>query len=195
MSKGAATRQAMIEAAATAFEAQGYHGSGLNGLLDAAGAPRGSMYFHFPGGKEELAAAAVAAGAGVVDALIGELLASIEDPAEAVDHLVEVLSERLAESDFRKGCPVATVALETAAVSDRLHDACSTAYRNWQATLEQRLIDNGVDADTAADTAVTVLALIEGALLLSRAHRSTEPLDRVRRRIPALLRLPTPPGT
>jgi len=78
---------------------------------------------------------------------------------------------------------VATVALETAAGSDPLQEACAEIYTSWEAVLRAQLADRQ-DAD---DLAVTILALIEGALLLARAHRSRRPLDSVARQIGTLL--------
>ncbi|MEV4899507.1 TetR family transcriptional regulator C-terminal domain-containing protein, partial [Nonomuraea sp. NPDC055795] len=94
------------------------------------------------------------------------------------------LGDRLEESGWSKGCPVATVALETAATSDPLQQVCSQVYRSWEAALRARLQDRP-DAD---DLALTVLALVEGALLLARTHRDREPLNRVSRQIALLLR-------
>ena len=61
--RGDETRTKLVEAAATLFEERGYHAAGVKAILERAGAPRGSFYFHFPGGKEELAIAAIEAGA------------------------------------------------------------------------------------------------------------------------------------
>jgi TetR/AcrR family transcriptional repressor of lmrAB and yxaGH operons len=181
--KGAETRDRLLDATQELVEGTGYFGTGLNQVIAASGAPRGSLYFHFPGGKDQLVAESVRrAGLAIGDAM-GSLAGSSPSAAEFVDAVLRHLGDRLEESGWRKGCPVATVALETAAASDPLQEACSEVYRSWEAALHAQLADRR-EAD---DLAVTILALIEGALLLARAHRSRKPLDAVARQIGALL--------
>ncbi|MFD8976409.1 MULTISPECIES: TetR/AcrR family transcriptional regulator [Streptomyces] len=184
--KGAETRDRLLDATQELVETAGYFGTGLNQVIAVSGAPRGSLYFHFPGGKDQLVGESVRrAGRAIGDAL-GEPAGTDAPPAELaefVEGVLRHLGDRLAESGWRKGCPVATVALETAAVNDPLQEACSEVYSSWEAALRARLASRP-DAD---DLAVTVLALVEGALLLARAHRSRDPLERVARRIHTLL--------
>ncbi|MQY04905.1 TetR/AcrR family transcriptional regulator [Actinomadura macrotermitis] len=179
--KGAETRDRLLDATQELIESGGYYGAGLNQVIAASGAPRGSLYFHFPGGKDELVGASLRrAGQEIAATLDGPAAPSA---AELVEAILRALGARMEESDWRKGCPIATVALEMAAGNDPLQKACSEIYTSWEEALRARLADRP-DAD---DLAVTILALIEGALLLARAHRSREPLTRVTRQITALL--------
>ncbi len=172
-----------MDATQELIEVGGYSGAGLNQVVAASGAPRGSLYFHFPEGKDQLVGASIRrAGLAIGDGMEG-LAESSGSAAEFAQAVLRHLGDRLEESGWRKGCPVATVALEMAATSDPLQEACSEVYSRWEAALRARL-DGRADAD---DLAVTVLALIEGALLLAKAHRSREPLTRVGRQITALL--------
>ncbi|MCX5389977.1 TetR/AcrR family transcriptional regulator [Streptomyces sp. NBC_00094] len=181
--KGAETRDRLLDATQELVETAGYFGTGLNQVIAVSGAPRGSLYFHFPGGKDQLVGESVRrAGQAIGDTLGGAADTDLS-PAEFVEEVLRHLGDRLAESGWRKGCPVATVALETAAVNDPLQEVCSEVYSSWEAALRERLASHP-DAD---DLAVTVLALVEGALLLARAHRSRDPLERVARRIHTLL--------
>jgi TetR/AcrR family transcriptional regulator, lmrAB and yxaGH operons repressor len=181
--KGAETRDRLLDATQELIETGGYFGAGLNQVVTVSGAPRGSLYFHFPGGKDQLVGESVRrAGRAIADTLEGPVEHG-PPVAEFVAGVLRQLGDRLAESGWRKGCPVATVALETAATSDALQEACSEVYTSWEAALRERL-EGRPDAD---DLAVTILALIEGALLLARTHRSREPLDRVTRQVTALL--------
>ncbi|MFI7275269.1 TetR/AcrR family transcriptional regulator [Streptomyces sp. NPDC049879] len=181
--KGAETRDRLLDATRELVEAGGYSAAGLNQVIAASGAPRGSLYFHFPGGKDQLVAESVRrAGQAVGDALAG-LAERDGSAAEFTGAALRLLGDRLEESGWRRGCPVATVALETAATNDPLQQACSEVYASWERVLRDRLADRP-DAD---DLAVTVLALVEGALLLARTHRSRAPLDSVARRIGVLL--------
>ncbi|WP_405148853.1 TetR/AcrR family transcriptional regulator [Sphaerisporangium sp. NBC_01403] len=182
--KGAETRDRLLDATQELVETGGYFGAGLNQVIAVSGAPRGSLYFHFPGGKDQLVGESVRrAGRAIGDALEG-LADSSPSVAEFVEGVLRHLGDRLEGSGWRKGCPVATVALEMAATSDPLQEACSEVYTSWERALRARL-DGHPDAD---DLSVTILALVEGALLLARAHRSREPLSRVARQITALLR-------
>ena len=181
--KGAETRDRLLDAAQELVEARGYFGTGLNQVIAVGGAPRGSLYFHFPGGKDQLVAESVRRAGRTIGDAMGGLAESSASVAELVDGVLRYLGDRLEESGWHKGCPVATVALETAASNDPLQEACTEIYTSWEAALRAQLADRQ-DAD---DLAVTILALIEGALLLARAHRSRRPLDSVARQIGALL--------
>ncbi|MFD1939906.1 TetR/AcrR family transcriptional regulator [Nonomuraea mangrovi] len=182
--KGAETRTRLLDATQELIEGGGYFGAGLNQVIAASGAPRGSLYFHFPGGKEQLVGESVRRAGQEIGAAMAELAGAGSSAEEFVAGVLDWLGERLEESGWRKGCPVATVALEMAATSDPLQEVCSEVYTGWEAALRELLGDRP-DAD---DLAVTILALVEGALLLARAHRDREPLRRVRRRIAVLLR-------
>ncbi|MFI7443117.1 TetR/AcrR family transcriptional regulator [Nonomuraea indica] len=181
--KGSETRDRLLDATQELIETGGYLGAGLNQVVAASGAPRGSLYFHFPDGKDQLVGESVRRAGRVIGGAMDDLAGSSSSVTEFVEGVLRYLGDRLEESGWRKGCPVATVALEMAATSDPLQQACSQVYTDWEAALRTRL-EGRPDAD---DLAVTILALVEGALLLARTHRSREPLSRVSRRIAALL--------
>ncbi|GAA4603605.1 TetR/AcrR family transcriptional regulator [Actinoallomurus liliacearum] len=185
--KGDETRARMIEATRTLTEAKGYHGTGLNEVLALSGAPRGSLYHHFPGGKDQLVGEALTGAGREVDGLLADLAEEAADVPALVHALLDALAERMTASGFAKGCPVATVALEVASSNDALQQITAEVYGGWQRRLADRLHADGREAAEADDVATTVLALIEGALVLARAQRSREPIDRVRRRIAAVL--------
>lgn len=168
----------MIETAATLLHRQGYASTGLNQILEESKAPKGSLYFHFPNGKEELVTEALTLSAGSLTELLDRVLEMAPSAAVALDQIVAYFAGQLESSHYTKGCPIATVALEQAATSDPLHRTCSAAYTRWQALIAKRLERDGVAAERADALANFFLATIEGALLLCRAHRSTEPLRR-----------------
>ncbi|GAA3382294.1 TetR/AcrR family transcriptional regulator [Cryptosporangium minutisporangium] len=185
--KGRETRTRLVSTARTLIEAQGYFGTGLNQILAESGAPRGSLYFHFPGGKDQLVAAALSDAGDEVAALIRELEANAPTALALAQQLIDVFAERMHASGYTKGCPLATVALEVAASNDALQSVCAEAYLGWQQLLASRLIAEGSDPAKAEDLASSVLALVEGALLLGRARRSVQPLEQVRRVVETLL--------
>ncbi|WP_336083550.1 TetR/AcrR family transcriptional regulator [Nocardia sp. SSK8] len=170
--KGAETRCKLIKATRSLIESHGYFGTGLNQIVRTSGAPRGSLYFHFPGGKDELVAAAVA-DSGIE---IAEMIRTTEasDARDLARQVITFLGDRLEASDWTVGCPVAAVALDTASTNDAVQQACSATYRLWEDALRERLIGFGHPEPERVSTAA--LALIEGGLVLARAHRSRRPL-------------------
>src|SRR5947208_2244152 len=168
------TRERTLRTAANLFRAQGYHGTGLNQVLAEGGLPKGSLYFHFPGGKEQLAAEAVALAGTELCAMVRALLDAAPDVASGIDAVVGALAADLEQSDYTNGCPIATVAYDTTD-NDLIRTACASAFQSWQEVLEQFCAKHGVPVELAS----TALAAVEGGLLLARNQRDTAPLRRV----------------
>ncbi|MBA3809468.1 MAG: TetR/AcrR family transcriptional regulator [Solirubrobacterales bacterium] len=184
---GAASRERFIATTARLLQRQGYAATGLSEIVAASGAPKGSLYFHFPGGKEELAAAAIAsAGAQLRDA-IATVFASADDVAAAIAGLIDALAAGLAASDYRGGCPIATVALERAGDSPLLRERTAQAFDSWLDAIAARLRAGGLSRARAERRALLVLSAIEGALILARAGRDPGPLQAVREELAELL--------
>ena len=173
------TRQRMLDTAAELFQTQGYHATGLTQLTTAGGAPKGSLYFHFPGGKEQLAAEAVRLSGERTGELLREVLAAAPDPATGSGRVVDVLANLLTESGFQRGCPLATVALDAAGESEPIREACEAGYASWHEGLAGYLTRQGLPAERADGLATVVLAAIEGGLLLARTRRDVAPLRAV----------------
>jgi TetR/AcrR family transcriptional repressor of lmrAB and yxaGH operons len=181
------SREKLVETTAALLQKQGYFATGLNEIVKESGAPKGSLYFHFPGGKEELAAEGLAMNAAGMRAQLSAVLEGTTDLGRALEVAVDVLAIQLEQSKFQEGCPIATVALEAAATSDRIHEVVKEAYESWEAIIESKLLAGGVPAKQAKDASVMVLAAIEGGLLLSRAYRNTAPLRAVQRMLAQLV--------
>ncbi|MFD6950890.1 TetR family transcriptional regulator [Nocardiopsis sp. TSRI0078] len=184
-SKGEATRSRLIIGARELIETHGYSGTGLNQVLAVSGAPRGSLYFHFPGGKDELVAAAIEESGAEVGALIEEAADRAPDARGAVLGLLDAFAARLEESDFTRGCPLAATALDSAAADDTVRESCRRVYTSWQRALARLLAAEG--RATAEADAWSVLSLVEGALLLSRSTRTLAPLHHAREAVTRLL--------
>jgi AcrR family transcriptional regulator len=172
------TRQRMIESAARLFQRHGYHGVSWRGLVDAAGTPWGSISHHFPGGKEELGVAAIELGSDFLASVIERCFADADAPDTAVRQWFRTTADFVRASEFRAGCPVAIVALETAPDSEALTAASRAAFERWEGLVAEKLAATGVRRGRAREVAGLVLTLLEGALLLARVHASTAPLDR-----------------
>ncbi|MFC3960993.1 TetR/AcrR family transcriptional regulator [Nocardia jiangsuensis] len=182
-SKGAETRQRMVAATLASIERRGYYGAGLNQILADSGTPRGSLYFHFPGGKDELVAEAVRRAAAVVESVLADVDPS--DPVGAVAAVLGAFGDRLEESGWECGCPIAAVALEVSGTHDPIQRACAEVFARWTESIRLGLVAAG--RDDADDLASALLALIEGALLLAQAQRSRVPLERALRTARVLL--------
>ncbi|MFJ1705530.1 TetR/AcrR family transcriptional regulator [Kitasatospora sp. NPDC088346] len=186
--KGEETRARLVRATRVLIEAQGYAGTGLNQILAESGAPRGSLYFHFPAGKDQLVGQALAEAGREVGVLIDSMCGGELTAVEVVRGLLELFGERMERSGYSQGCPLATVALEVAAGNEALRRICADAYGGWQRALADRLAHEGRDRAAAEASAEAALALIEGALLLARVQRSRIPLDRAARTAELVLR-------
>ncbi len=176
----------MLETATRLLRVQGYNGTGLNQIIKESGTPKGSLYHHFPGGKEQLAAEAIDAGAQMMAARIQEAFDRTSNPRDAAEWILEVSASELEETDFQCGCPVATVALEVATSDSLVRQACERAFVSAQSVLEKNLRESGLSEHSASEMAEFIITVYEGALLLSRSRRETSPLRNLRRSIPML---------
>jgi TetR/AcrR family transcriptional repressor of lmrAB and yxaGH operons len=177
----------MVHTAARLFQRDGYHATSWRTLVHEAGTPWGSIHHHFPGGKDELGVAAVETGSDGVLALIDHCFAGQPDAGRAVGRWFELSGRLLVESGYSSGCPVATVALETAASPGALQEATRAAFAAWEKRLALHLREAGADRARAADAALSVLTLLEGALLLSRTRGSLIPMRTASRHARAIV--------
>ncbi len=187
MRKGELTRAHMIEAATRLIEEQGYAATGLKQILSESDAPKGSFYFHFPGGKEELGAHVVEAYAEDFAQRLDAIFLMTDDPLAAATASLDFLGAQLVESDYASGCPVLAIAFEMANRSDPLRDATRAAFELWTHRMADRLVAAGHAPDAARSKARMLLCAIEGAIVLSRAYRDPAPFDDVKAQLPALL--------
>jgi TetR/AcrR family transcriptional regulator, lmrAB and yxaGH operons repressor len=177
----------MVAAAGRLLRRNGYAATGWRAIVEEAGTPWGSAYHHFPGGKEQLAAEAVELGASEVAAALRIALDPAQPVALGVRRWFDLAARNLRRSDFHDGCPVATVALETAPASAALTAACASALAEWEQHLAVAFQQSGVTRKRAHELATLVLANLEGALLLARVQRTTKPLRLAAEHITAVL--------
>jgi TetR/AcrR family transcriptional repressor of lmrAB and yxaGH operons len=180
------SRQRLIDTTARLLWRQGLRATGMDQIVRESKAPRGSVYFHFPGGKEQLAVEALRAAGAVMTANITEALDQ-RDAVTAIRTFVGVYAKEMRDSDFHHGCPVATVALEAATTSPAIRDVCASVFGEWEDLLARRLERDGVARKEARRFAVVSLSLLEGAMILCRARRTTAPLRDVAEHLAASL--------
>ena len=177
----------MLEATTRLLRVQGYHGTGLNQILKESNTPKGSLYYHFPGGKEQLASEAIGAAAQMMAGRIQEAFHHATSAQEAVEMILEFSATELEETDFQCGCPIATVALEVATTDGAVRQACHHAFLGFQSVMEKNLRESGIDEQRAHELAEFMITVYEGALLLSRARREVSPLRNLRSLIPLVI--------
>lgn len=173
------TRDNIIETTCTLLESQGYHATGLNQIIAESGSPKGSLYYYFPEGKEELTEAAIARSGRIVEHNIRSSMASVRDPAEAIASFIHIIARGVETSKFSVGGPLTTVALETINSSERLNLACRQAYSWILAAFNEKLIEGGFSSERAASLATFIVSAIEGSIILSRTNHSGNALRQV----------------
>ena len=174
------TRDRLIRSTTRLLRKQGYAATGLNEIMAEADAPKGSMYFHFPGGKTELAAAAVDRFAERSTTRMRQYLDGHDTVADAVAELFDDYVSHLERTAFSEGCAVANVALDAASNHPLLAEATGRAMHQWVDVLAEALEAEGRPADRAHGLATLVIACIEGTVVLSRGEQSSEPISTTR---------------
>ncbi len=181
------SRTRMVQSAAMLLRERGLSGTSFRDVIEHSGAPRGSIYHHFPEGKRQLVREAVEMSGGWV----GDAIASLEetgDPVETLHAFLGVWAEILRASDFRAGCPVVAVSVEANDDEPEVTEAAAQAFRRWTRELADGLHGAGMEEERARRLATLTVAAIEGAVVLCRAERSTAPLDDVGAELEASLR-------
>jgi AcrR family transcriptional regulator len=172
----ATTRERIVESSAELFRRQGYAATGVKQIVTAAQAPFGSMYHHFPGGKEQLGAEAVRTSGALYELLIPAVFDPAPDLVSAVRAFFAGAAEHLRETDYEDACPIATVALEVSSSSETMRQACADVFDSWIVAGMPRFTAAGLDEATARRLVIGMISALEGAFVLARATRSTEAL-------------------
>ncbi|MCV7076186.1 TetR/AcrR family transcriptional regulator [Mycobacterium szulgai] len=188
-------RERMVISAALLIRERGAHATAISDVLEHSGAPRGSAYHYFPGGRSQLLAEAVD--------LAGEHVAAIIEQAAGSLELLDILHEKyrkqLQDSDFRAGCPIAAVSVEAGEPADRermapVVERAAAVFDRWCELLAQRFVADGIAPDQAGELAVLATSTLEGALILARVRRDLSPLDAMHNQLRNLLLAQLPEG-
>lgn len=182
------SRTAIIDTAAVLFRRDGYDATSWRQIIRNSGAPSGSIAYLFPDGKEQMATAVVTQVAATTRSQLSALLDIDADPATALQQWIQASARILEASGFVDGCPIATIALEMGHRSEPIGQAVAGGYHSWLEIIADFL--QPTQGERAPDTAEIILAAFEGALLLSRARRTTRPLDVLAERASNLLAAP-----
>jgi AcrR family transcriptional regulator len=173
-------RGRMVRSAATLMRERGIHGVGLREIVVHSGGPRGSLGRYFPGGKTQLMTEAIDVVIGEISAEVDEALTQATSFPDAIGAIVAPWQRLLVDHDFALGCPLAATVVD-ASDNDQLRVHVNELLTQWQASVADVYARFGSPPSVAAQQTTVLLAAIEGALILARAQRSTEPLETVER--------------
>jgi AcrR family transcriptional regulator len=175
----------MVISAALLIRERGAHPTAIADVLEHSGAPRGSAYHYFPGGRTQLLCEAIDYAAEYVAARITKANSGID----ALDRLITYYRKQLVGTDYRAGCPVVAVSVEAGDPDKQapVIDRAAAAFGRWTELIAQRLIADGVPAGRAEELAMLATTSIEGAIVVARASRDVKPLDVVHGQLRALL--------
>jgi AcrR family transcriptional regulator len=173
----ASTRERILETTVELFGRYGYTGTGLKKVVAAANAPYGSLYHHFPGGKQQLTAEVIQRAGRMYQELVEAVFDTATNPVDGTANVFIGAAEALPETDYADACPIATIALEVANSDDALRQATAEVFEAWIQAATTRFVDAGIAPQVGRDLAILVIAALEGSLVLDRAMRSTEALQ------------------
>jgi len=168
------TRDRLLASTAELLQRQGYAATGLSAVIASSGATTGSLYHHFPGGKEELVAEALRMSGAGYQMVVEAVLDDAPDLATGVRQSFPAAAAVLEGSGYADACPIATVALEVASTDEHLRRVTHEIFGGWTDALAGRFCAAGVDSGRSRELALLYLAALEGGFLLSRAARSPE---------------------
>ena len=172
--KRGSTRHKMLLSAAEVLRERGAAGVTIDEVLTRSGAPRGSVYYHFPDGRNQLLTEALQ--------FAGDSITSLIDGAvdrggiSLVHEFVDFWERTLAGSGFAAGCPVVAAAIGSADDDPALTAVAGEIFGRWRTALTRAFVADGFDGPDAASLAVTCIASLEGAVVLCRSTRSAGPL-------------------
>ncbi|MDT5267371.1 MAG: hypothetical protein QOI90_3997 [Mycobacterium sp.] len=170
------TRESILTAAAELMRRKGYGAVGMKDVVAASGAPIGSLYHHFPGGKAQIAREALINAGTAYGLLIPTLVDPHDDLGEAIESVFAQAAADMAGTGFANMCPVASVAAEVADTIEDLRDTAADVFTGWLDGGTAYFVSRGLSEDAARDLTVALVAALEGAFVLVRTLRDTEPL-------------------
>ena len=176
MNKAETHKQNLVRTAMRLFRRQGYASTGLQQILAESGAPKGSLYYYFPDGKEALGEASVVMAVEMVGDMLRELAQRHKSPKRFVRAYCKVMAGWMEESGYGSGCPIATTILETAPESPAITRAGSEAIDSWIEVISGALENGDLNPREARTRAQLIVAAMEGALILARIRQSSRPI-------------------
>ncbi len=189
MSNKINTKEKLIETASKLFEIKGYYATGLNEILAESGAPKGSLYYHFPKGKEQLALESIISEGEKIRFKIQNALDSIENPVDAIVANIENVATVIDNEYKTKDMSIGLIALETYLTSEVLRRACEEVFTSLENIYAEKLIKAGMNKDDAYNLGSVIATMVEGGIVYSLVKKSGKPLRLIAKQITKLINI------
>ncbi|OBR89648.1 putative HTH-type transcriptional regulator YxaF [Clostridium ragsdalei P11] len=181
------SREKILTAASMLFQVKGYNAAGLNEILKESGSPKGSLYYYFPGGKEELALESIKLANEAIQNKLQTTLNEHSNPIEAIQSVIKNIIEDLKRDGKLKDISLSLIALETYLSIEPLRKACELAFLDIQNTYTKKLIEGGFSKETAQELGIFIQVIVEGAITASVTEKNPIALLTVSKQIGILL--------
>jgi TetR/AcrR family transcriptional repressor of lmrAB and yxaGH operons len=169
-------REKILITMARLIEKQGYHATGLNEIIGESGAPKGSVYYYFPGGKEQIGAEAILESGRIISGRLRVLLQGELKPSYAIHNFLIQMAKNVEETGFGAGSPLTTASVETAITSEKINQACQDAFELILSAFQEKFLEAGFSETDSSELSLYVTTVVEGGILMSRTYHRTEPL-------------------
>lgn len=180
------SKEKILTVASRLFQINGYNATGLNEIIKESSSPKGSLYYYFPNGKEELALEAIKLSSQFIQIRIQNALDKYSNPIEAIQYNIKCIIESLEEGKAQN-ISISLLALETHLSSEPLREACKEAFNVFKNIYSEKLIKSGIPKEIAQELSVIILAMIEGAITISVTQKNYTDLKIVSKQIGILL--------
>ena len=182
------SKEKILATASRLFQLKGYHATGLNEILKESGSPKGSLYYYFPNGKEELALAAIQLASESIENNIRTALGKYSDPLEAIQYNIRNIMEDLNTEGKVEDISISLLSLETYLSSEKLRMACKAAFLVLENVYAEKLIESGMPEEKAKELGMVIQLMIEGAITVSVTKKEVTALFAVSHQIEKLLK-------
>ncbi|OWT33705.1 TetR family transcriptional regulator [Methanobrevibacter sp. 87.7] len=193
MNKKNNNKEKILNAATILFQEKGYYGTGLNEILRKSNCPKGSLYYYFPNGKEELAIESIKITKDFVEKRIRTRLGKIEDPSKSLEKLVNEMTEdfnkdadNIESFQSNKKISINLIALETSKTNENIRQACEEAYHTWEKAYYDKFLESGMEDAKAKKLSKIVETLIEGAIIMSTTNKDDRYISNIAKILPKL---------
>jgi TetR/AcrR family transcriptional regulator, lmrAB and yxaGH operons repressor len=182
------TKSLIIDNATTLFQKKGYNGVGLNEILKVCKITKGSLYHHFPNGKEELLIACLRLMNETITTEMAGIFQQYPSTQTATAATIEFMLDEFERDGMITGYTFSSIVYEMASLSEPVRNACAASFSKIQMIVSNKLVEDGFSKETADSIALMLVASIEGGILLCLTHKTSEPLKTVLRGLPNLLK-------
>ena len=181
------TKDIFIDTASSLFANQGYHATGISEILKKSNAPKGSLYYYFPQGKEQLAQEALQKTAEKISTEILDVLAKASTPLEGLQQHLIYIAQKIEKDLFQPNVSISLIALETFSSNEIIRLECERTFQQIQNIYKNSFLKMDLQEEYADFLAMTMVMLTEGAITFSLTKKNTQPLHQLANNLPLLI--------